>query len=803
METVKSTYNFVPALEEKDVYKPDWSKQISQDVPFSDGLSGELKIKITAKTPIFVWNGKGKEDSIKQFCHFKNKNGHTQYFIPGTSIKGMLRNVLEIISFSRLNPQFVNNHRYSFRDLTKHSVYMKAYRTKDVCAGWLKENNEGGWEISECDFAHIHQREIDGILSTTFVKNFQTIVKDKTVYGKYHDINVKNKNLTYRFVKKAGNNKTIAVPSSEGELGTIVFTGQSGKRKGKSGKIHEFVFFQNPKGTFQVTQEQKIDFKFIYADNDKNNISKAWEFWREKLREGKPIPVFFTKGEKATIKHFGLSYMYKLPYENSIHDMSPIAEYESQLDLATSIFGHTDHLKDKNYALKGRVMVGHAMGDKTVVSKEVNKEIMSSPKASFAPFYLEKDDIKLAYQKKGTLKGFKRYPVHNTVKTGNYSAKQLGNEKVFSKFQTLDSGSSFTCVIRYHNLKPVELGALISALSFHNQNAEYFHSLGGGKSYGYGKVLLEVSNVDNYLNELQDFEYAMNQFLKGKGHKWIESDQIRELYAMAANPKKATEQNLRYPNMEAVNTEGKKYNEFVKYKNDKISLKPYSNQNGVTTFYSLLTDEYLAERKRKVEQQKKKERIFHEQILKTYQSYIESIKKSIEAFEFDKALADYEKGIELINSYDFISDNFLEGIPTEIENKKLEQIEKEAYQNAINLGTVAAYGAFLKNYPFSEFKDFIEGEVRKLKAKSQIPENILNKDNFKQFANNTDNWVHKLKKSGNTIESAGFLEQHKTLLIKIAKNDKKKSIKEYRKRMNKWYSKEVVEELLREIFKDE
>ncbi|MBQ7691820.1 MAG: hypothetical protein IJT30_11620, partial [Muribaculaceae bacterium] len=59
MATLKAPFNFVP-LSDK-VYFPAWADQISHDVPFSDGLSGELELTITAETPILVGAGPKEE----------------------------------------------------------------------------------------------------------------------------------------------------------------------------------------------------------------------------------------------------------------------------------------------------------------------------------------------------------------------------------------------------------------------------------------------------------------------------------------------------------------------------------------------------------------------------------------------------------------------------------------------------------------------------------------------------------------------------------------------------------------------
>jgi hypothetical protein len=40
--SIKSPYNFVPAPTEDQVFKPEWADQVSHDIPFSDGESGEI-----------------------------------------------------------------------------------------------------------------------------------------------------------------------------------------------------------------------------------------------------------------------------------------------------------------------------------------------------------------------------------------------------------------------------------------------------------------------------------------------------------------------------------------------------------------------------------------------------------------------------------------------------------------------------------------------------------------------------------------------------------------------------------------
>ena len=112
---IKSPFNFVPL--NSQVFFPDWADEISQDIPFSDGVSGTIALSISADSPIYIRNGqlhkdekskdedkntdKKNENYDYSFSHVSTAKGK-RYFIPGTSIKGEVRNILEIMSYGRM-----------------------------------------------------------------------------------------------------------------------------------------------------------------------------------------------------------------------------------------------------------------------------------------------------------------------------------------------------------------------------------------------------------------------------------------------------------------------------------------------------------------------------------------------------------------------------------------------------------------------------------------------------------------------------------------------------------------------------
>lgn len=102
----RAPYNFIPAP--GTVFFPDYADKISQDVPFRDGVCGKIRYRFTAHTPVFVRNGHvpGTEDN--GFSSFEGR-----YFIPATSVKGCIRNVLKTISFGKLDTRYDRGYQVS------------------------------------------------------------------------------------------------------------------------------------------------------------------------------------------------------------------------------------------------------------------------------------------------------------------------------------------------------------------------------------------------------------------------------------------------------------------------------------------------------------------------------------------------------------------------------------------------------------------------------------------------------------------------------------------------------------------
>jgi len=379
---ITAPFNFVPL--NKKVFFPDWADQVNHDIPFEDSQSGVIDITITAKSPIFIRDGKDDE----KFCNY---NG-TPY-IPASSVKGMVRSVLEIMSFSKLS-QF-NDDTYAVRDLRNRELYMFKMTPEKTFCGWLKKT-DSGYAIEDCGkVGRIKHSEIDKIYNMNFASKFKDRIfgnkaKDKTAKVKYEMIKSDNFVYGFEYVKKDVNREIYRYEPRSSKKGTLVLTGQPSARKEPrgqkpSGKVYEFIFFDS-KGDIKLSDRVMQNFLFAYFDGRETEPKESpdWTYWKEKLEKGGKVPIFFQKNGKE-VTHFGLSYLYKLPYSHSVKDGIPAIHKDPRKDLAQTIFGYIG----KDEALKGRVQFSHFKATQNIQELPKRTEILGTPRASYYPIYVK------------------------------------------------------------------------------------------------------------------------------------------------------------------------------------------------------------------------------------------------------------------------------------------------------------------------------------------------------------------------------------------------------------------------------
>lgn len=434
-------FGFVPLS--SHIFRPPWAGAVSQDLPFRDGLNGVINLEITAETPIFVRGATNKQRFFE---------GPKGYALPGSSVRGAIRNVVEIASYGAMRR--VNNHRYGVRDLQNQNLYVRHMAAimpdlqgrntplPKVVAGWLVRTPGGDGaavaRIHPCHFAKVDYRLLLGLARKLKVANYNPGARQGAAskYRRWEAGTGEAYAASERFSVKAGVEKLRprkkdwldldfgkVIGLDAGVAGRLVFTGQPSewsedsvpRRAGGHPKHHDFVFYPPPPQDLaageglEVTAETFAGFEFVHSDGAQQHSIRSkgripneeWGFWKPAFEKGIAVPVFFLPDGKGGVRAFGLAMMFRLAYDHSVHDA--IANTQARPaatdgpDLADLIFGHVPLSRKGNGAeleplLKGRVSFGLFSVKTNVAPLPPVSAILGTPKASYYPSYVEQQD---------------------------------------------------------------------------------------------------------------------------------------------------------------------------------------------------------------------------------------------------------------------------------------------------------------------------------------------------------------------------------------------------------------------------
>lgn len=562
MTDFSNPYNFVPLS--PFILTPSWATQVSQDQPFQQGICGELAFTLTNHTPLCVG---GQQTPSSQ-----NEPGEVHFFrtpeglpaIPGSSLKGMIRQVMSIATFGHFDQ--VEDKKLSVRDISQSkNFYHKQVIEPKAQAGWLRFI-DGIWQLTPCQFVRVHQRTI----IDHFKFNEQAWKSAKTVEARYRLLDGLQ-SVRFDRAEHQRLSEGIAERLDQGAtIGTLVVTGQPGAdfSANKSAKKWEFIFY-NESDPIPLSQEVITDFLFVHNTGEADS---PWRYWKDKTDSDRGIPVFWhpknnAKTEPASL---GLARMYRLAYPHSLHDAikntNPQHVDNTVDDFSALIFGHIESSGSAKPSLRGRVNIGMSIAHNPAPFSWTDKTVLNAPKPGFYPAYIRQDaDGKLntLMDKKPELAGWKRYPVkehHVQQPTG-----KTNSEKAYVKLETLPGNQIFCGTVRFHNLLPIELGALLWCLDF-GERPELRHSLGMGKPFGLGQVSIKVNDAESRLrlNDPSQTSASVSSILgscrqlfgnymdstwqtisANPKAEWLSCEPLREFLAMAS-PKEAEGRELRY-----------------------------------------------------------------------------------------------------------------------------------------------------------------------------------------------------------------------------------------------------------------
>lgn len=559
-------YNFVPLPNQTVV--ADTPPAQNGDL----GFSGYITCQLKTLTPIYTraamsadqyrqWAGQIREmmadEALRreyaQFFHVDDKN---RPVIPGSSLRGMIRSLMEIICFARF--QSVTEKQLFFRTMDNSSVgdHYRSRMMNNVEAGVLRKNGDR-YFIEKWEHVRIHRSKLYGGL-------YQGTGPMKTpswsgALHQYQQVWVRLTRSGYLVddIKEQ--------PTAGYREGILVITGDIPRKEKEHILLKPVSILQEIEVHEDLIEQFQDDDQVTLWQQKAFPVDQPTSGGRERkgllrkssLLETEGDPVFFLR-EDGKLSFFGRAAMFRLPYTNAPADHVPelvrrVANSTDTeiVDLVEAIFGYVAE-EDRAHGAAGRVFFGdaHCTSAKDIWLKP-NEEvttpsILSSPKPTSFQHYLVQDktrhpagspgeahdpDIKDALAHYGTptptetvVRGHKLYwhkegtdsVTAESIQTQN-PPSDWRNDTQHTQIRPVNAGVDFKFSIQFENLRNYELGALLWALQLpmDSNGNSCRHKLGMGKPLGLGSVALEVDVTITQRGQRYKQLFVDNQWFRG------------------------------------------------------------------------------------------------------------------------------------------------------------------------------------------------------------------------------------------------------------------------------------------------
>lgn len=530
-------YNFVP-LPERVFEVGDGIKEGAETIRpwlehrdrFLPGThSGTITLNIETLTPLYVrgalherqdgtWDGRAARLRPEPFTSPEGRPA-----IPGSSLRGMVRTLVEVLSFSKIRP--VSNVRPFFRTVGTDRVG-RAYRDRMTASG---KGPLGGLIRIVNGSPHISPRDVVRVTRDTLTADTQLQLRGGPKYRP--PWTHQHRRCWVQIAEGAFNVERLSLgeqpPDAAGwRAGTLVLTGNA-PEKGR-----EFVFLD--RAGENADERTEIPEAVWTRFHDEDQITRWQEeaFPRRRpegidrgrdgaLRDGEPVFYVFAEQLRSEANPEGLflgrAGMFRLPYDTTPRDLVPAVLREAGLDLAEAMFGKVD----KVGAIKGRVQFEDALAqdhEPGWFEPVVVPRVLSAPKPTAIAHYLTQNGRRPAaglttylHGDVTTIRGHKLYwhrwqngatidAIKEQVGYAGFLAdlqRAVPEDTQHTIIRPVKSGVHFVGRVRFSNLSTLELGALLHALEL---PAGCAHRLGMGKSLGLGSLRitphLEITQPD-------------------------------------------------------------------------------------------------------------------------------------------------------------------------------------------------------------------------------------------------------------------------------------------------------------------
>lgn len=502
--------------------------------------TGWIDCQLETSSPLYIRCGLTSEQFLagkeaKNLPEFFTHPGHLRPTLPGSSLRGMLRSLIEIISFGKLDQSRVNGKpAFTFRAVAANKnedplgFYKDIVKPQTVKAGYLVCEKDQWYvqpavEIERKPFVWIRDDDIRTKL-TGFIS-----VEDRAYYPQYFT-NISFGTIKIKNIRPFAESISSNPDQLQHKKGVLITSGnmaETGSGGGTSPRKNHCLIGQrnNKAPRLTISAEAIRIYRETLTEFQRDERAFSTDFGA--LQHDRCI--FYCSPEPGQpITLFGHSPNFRIPYLDNktnqavtIADLIPERLRDAQLvDLADAIFGYVRPGKvHQEQAQAGRVFVSDALCKQQVeaniwLSPEVIiPQILSGPKLTTFQHYLTqnkspKKDLKHYASNPGTetvIRGHKLYWHKGKLPDIEHPDPKKVSESQTTAIRPIKPGVKFAFKIQFDNLRDEELGALLWLLDV-AKDETYRLSLGMGKPLGMGAIkirpTLHLSDRRNRYSQL-------------------------------------------------------------------------------------------------------------------------------------------------------------------------------------------------------------------------------------------------------------------------------------------------------------
>lgn len=455
-------------------------------------LNGCIELTIKTLSPCFI-GGEEKNGTVQFFTTNLEPDGTP--VIPGSSVRGMTKNIFKIITCGTLRPNedFADRHLY-FRkimpatnnneDDTLHKHYKELI--SDAKAGFLIKI-KGSDEYFICPaeakkpitIECRKKRDIGGITFHVSLKH------DESNYAICTTGEIENTQRQY-YITNPDFRRNARIPL-EPELHIVDNYNADKTRRG----VNIFKYAKRDNEAAGFTGQKDIDFV---------------------------TPCFYTEKDNY-VQSIGHGPHYRVPYLKSIsaHIPSAILADDTPIDFADMVFGNKEYWSSRVFFEDARP----SMPESAKPDSFGYPRALLSPNPTSYQLYLEQKGLvgKNHWDTPNTyIRGYKLY-WHRFAESKDDSWMERDENKIVKntkKIRPIKKDIEFHTRIRFENLSDVELGALCMSIALKFDGHKTAYKIGMGKGIGMGSITIEPKLI------LEDMDMHYCQLFADNNDGWFQ-----------------------------------------------------------------------------------------------------------------------------------------------------------------------------------------------------------------------------------------------------------------------------------------